>query len=120
MILKSSLCGKNSSHRYIAGEHYTSETLCLFSQNRIVTGRQLWTAGNDVLANLRKAVSLVQKLKGIVVITANSSDRVIGYASGKNEETFFKYILNGMYQMEEAAKKRKGGIVGKLCFCIHY
>jgi hypothetical protein len=54
--------------------------------------------GLTVLRSIKKALSIVPKLSPqIVMIDKNCA--VIGYASGKNEQSFMQLVDNGMYAM---------------------
>lgn len=83
------------------------ESISIFSDVRQVTGRQLWDAAKQVMLNLKKAISLVKRLEGIIIEIDNVSNRVLGYMSGKNEESFFRAILDGMWQIDKLQKAKK-------------
>lgn len=70
----------------------------------IVTGRTLYDVAKTILANCKKAQSLVPKLVNKVVLLAEDGT-VSGYLSGLNEERFLSYINDGMYVMLKKAGK---------------
>lgn len=109
LILKTSLCGTDSASRYVAGEHFTSQMISEFGtkKKKKVSGRQLWDLANGTTKNLKKALALVKKLDNVIVVLDDHNNRVIDYMSGKNQESFFRSILNGMWQLHQAKKKRK-------------
>ncbi len=54
--------------------------------------------GLSVLQSIKKALSIIPKLSPrIVMIDKNCA--VIGYASGKNKQSFMQLVDNGMYVM---------------------
>jgi len=71
-----------------------------------VDGRGIWDNADGVMANLKKAISLIPKLKGKLV-DVDKNYAVVGYASGHNEAQFFQYILDGMYAMQSREKADK-------------
>ncbi len=64
-----------------------------------VCGRSLWELAKETLLNLKKAMALVKKLDNIVVILDEKSNRVIGYMSGKNEDSFFTAYCRGEWDV---------------------
>jgi hypothetical protein len=56
---------------------------------------------DTVLASLKKALSLVPQLSPKIV-NIDSTCRVVGYASGKNEQSFLQAIDKGMYEMDKS------------------
>jgi hypothetical protein len=64
----------------------------------------LYDAAKTILANCKKAQSLVPKLVNKVVLLAEDGT-VSGYLSGLNEERFLSYINDGMYVMLKKAGK---------------
>jgi hypothetical protein len=107
LILRQLVCGNERASRYVAGVDFTMESISIFSDVRQVTGRQLWDAAKQVMLNLKKAISLVKRLEGIIIEIDNASNRVLGYMSGKNEESFFRAILDGMWQIDKLQKAKK-------------
>ena len=98
LVLKQSCCGKETSSSYVAGVHFTEDDIRTFGHNKKVNGRALWAMGLTVLRSIKKALSIVPKLSPrIVMIDKNCA--VIGYASGKNEQSFMQLVDNGMYAM---------------------
>ena len=98
LVLKQSCCGKETSSSYVAGVHFTEDDIRKFGHNKKVNGRALWAMGLTVLRSIKKALSIVPKLSPrIVMIDKNCA--VIGYASGKNEQSFMQLVDNGMYAM---------------------
>ena len=59
-------------------------------------------------------------LNNIVVILDDKSQCVIDYMSGKNEDTFFTAVVNGMWQLKQSklAKNRKSNDTGKF-YCSY-
>jgi hypothetical protein len=56
---------------------------------------------DTVLASLKKALSLVPQLSPKIV-NIDSTCRVVGYASGKNEQPFLQAIDKGMHEMDKS------------------
>ena len=59
----------------------------------------VWDAADETVKNVKKALTLLPKLKG-KVINLDEDSKVVGYLSGHNKSTFVCYILDGMYAME--------------------
>jgi hypothetical protein len=102
--------------------HFTAKLIseyCLKKSSK-VSGRSLWDLAKETLLNLKKAMTLVKKLDNIVVILDDKSQCVIDYMSGKNEDTFFTAVVNGMWQLKQSklAKKRKSNDTGKF-YCSY-
>ena len=98
LVLNQSCCGKETSSSYVAGVHFTKDDIRTFGHNKKVNGRALWAMGLTVLRSIKKTLSIVPKLSPrIVMIDKNCA--VIGYASGKNEQSFMQLVDNGMYAM---------------------
>jgi len=64
-------------------------------------------------------MALVKKLDNIVILD-DKSNRVIDYMSGKNEDSFFTAVVNGMWQLKQSKrdKKRKYDNTGKIIVLI--
>ena len=109
LILKKEFCGPDTASRFVAGEHFTSKLVSeAGNQNgRKATGRQLWDQAKLVTLHLKKAMALVKKLDNIIVQLDDTSNRVIDYMSGKNDESFFTAVLNGMYHLHQLNKEKK-------------
>jgi hypothetical protein len=119
LILKTRYCGRmESASRYVAGTHFTAKLVSEFGQRKSpkVSGRTLWELAKETLLNLKKAMALVKKLDNIVVMLDDKSHRVIDYMSGKNEDSFFTAVVNGMWQLKQSKlnKKRKSDDTGKI------
>jgi hypothetical protein len=98
LVLKPSCCGKETSSSYLAGVHFTEDDIRTFGHNKKIKGRALWAIRLTVLRSIKKALSIVPKLSPrIVMIDKNCA--VIGYASGKNEQSLMQLVDNGMYAM---------------------
>jgi len=95
--LKSMCCGSDTSSVFVAGVHFTANMIKTKS-NKKLSGRSLWTTGLSVHRSLKKAMAIVPKLDGKVVNLAKNH-QVVGYASGKNLESFIQVIDNGMYAL---------------------
>jgi hypothetical protein len=99
-------------------EEILSRSAFTNAASSIVTGRTLYDAAKTVLANCKKAQSLVPKLVNKVVLLAEDGT-VSDYLSGLNEERFLSYINDGMYVMlkksgkggEKASNLAEGGVV---------
>ena len=72
-----------------------------FSNGKPFQGRAIWKMADAVLALLKKALSLVPLLSPKIV-NIDSTCRVVGYASGKNEQLFLQVIDKGMYEMDKS------------------
>jgi hypothetical protein len=72
-----------------------------FSNGKAFQGRAIWKMADTVLASLKKALSLVPQLSPKIV-NIDSTCRVVGYASGKNLESFLQAIDKGMYKMDKS------------------
>ena len=110
LILKKRLCGTESSSRYVAGQHFTKKLVAEFGLKRagtVVSGRSLWDLAKNTMKSLKKAMAFVKKLDNIIVEVDVISHRVIGYMSGKNEDSFYQAINNGMWQLDQSKKKKK-------------
>jgi hypothetical protein len=122
LILKTRYCGRmESASRYISGMHFTANMVSAFGQKKApkVSGRSLWELAKETLLNLKKAMALVKKLDNIVILD-DKSNRVIDYMSGKNEDSFFTAVVNGMWQLKQSKrdKKRKSNDTGKIIVLI--
>ena len=71
-----------------------------FSNGKPFQGRAIWKMAVTVLASLKKALSLVPQLSPKIV-NIDSTCRVVGYASGKNEQSFLQAIDKGMHEMDK-------------------
>jgi hypothetical protein len=123
LILKTMYCGRmESASRYVASTHFTAKLVSGFGQRKSpkVGGRSLWELAKETLLNLKKAMALVKKLDNIVVMLDDKSHRVIDYMSGKNEDSFFTAVVNGMWQLKQSKrdKKRKSDDTGKIIVLI--
>ena len=123
LILKTRYCGRmESASRYVSGMHFTAKMVSAFGQRKApkVSGRSLWELAKETLLNLKKAMALVKKLDNIVVVLDDKSNRVIDYMSGKNEDSFFTAVVNGMWQLKQSKrdKKRKSDDTGKIIVLI--
>lgn len=110
LILKKRLCGTESSSRYVAGQHFNEKLVAEFGMKKRsakISGRSLWDLALATMKSLKKAMAFVRKLDNIIVEVDANSNRVIGYMSGKNEDSFFQAIINGMWQLEQSKKKKK-------------
>jgi hypothetical protein len=56
---------------------------------------------DTVLASLKKALSLVPQLSPKIV-NIDSTCRIVGYASGKNKQSFLQAIDKGMYDIDKS------------------
>ena len=101
LCLKSSCCGEDTSSFYVAGIDFTAKSLETFSNGKLFQGRAIWKMADTVLASLKKALSLVPQLSPKIV-NIDSTCRVVGYASGKNEQSFLQAIDKGMYEMDKS------------------
>ena len=101
LCLKSSCCGEDTSSYYVAGRDFTAKMLETFSNGKPFQGRAIWKMADTVLASLKKALSLVRQLSPKIV-NIDSTCRVVGYASGKNEQSFLQAIDKGMYDMDKS------------------
>jgi hypothetical protein len=97
-VLKQSCCGKETSSSYVAGVHFTEDDIRTFGHNKKVNGRALWAMGLTVLQSIKKALSIVPKLSPRIV-SIDKNCAVVGYASGKNEQSFMQLVDNCMYAM---------------------
>jgi hypothetical protein len=96
--LKSFCCwGSDTLSMFVAGVHFTAKMIGTKS-NKKLSGQTLWTAGQTVHCSIKKAMAIVPKLDGKVVNLAKNN-KVVGYASGKNLESFIQFIDNGMYTL---------------------
>jgi hypothetical protein len=103
LCLKSSCCGEDTSSSYVAGRDFTAKMLETFSNGKPFQGCTIWKMADTVLASLKKALSLVLQLSPKVV-NINSTCRVVGYASGKTEQSFLQAIDKGMYKMDKSTE----------------
>jgi hypothetical protein len=110
---------------YIIGVHLTFEPLGRSAFTKAnsprITGRALYQHANSViLANCKKAQSLVPKLVGKVCHLAPDGT-ICGYVSGNTEINFLEHINDGMFMLlskkavdttgeEEAAGDANGGV----------
>ena len=99
-------CGSNTSSVFVAGVHFTANMIKTKS-NKKLSGRSLWTTGLSVHRSLKKAMAIVPKLDGKVVNLAKNH-QVVGYASGKNLESFIQVVNNGMYALTLQEGKKPG------------
>jgi len=67
-----------------------------FSNGKLFQDRAIWKMADLVLASLKKALSLVPQLSPKLVMI-DTTCRVVGYASGENEQLFLQAIDKGMY-----------------------
>jgi hypothetical protein len=67
-----------------------------FSNGKLFQDRAIWKMADLVLASLKKALSLVPQLSPKLVMI-DTTCRVVGYASGENEQLFLPAIDKGMY-----------------------
>jgi hypothetical protein len=100
LCLKSSCCGEDTSSYYVAGRDFTAKMLETFSNGKPFQGRAIWNMADTVLSSLKKALSLVPQLSPKIV-NIDSTCRVVGYASGKTEQSFLQAIDKGMYEMDK-------------------
>ena len=101
LCLKSLCCGEDTSSYYVAGKDFTAKCLVTFSNGKPFQGRAIWKMADTVLASLKKALSLVPQLSPKIV-NIDSTCRVVGYDSGKNEQSFLQAIDKGMYEMDKS------------------
>ena len=101
LCLKSSCCGEDTSSYYVAGRDFTAKMLDTFSNGKPFQGHAIWKMAETVLALLKKALSLVPQLSPKIV-NIDSTCRVVGYASGKTEQSFLQAIDKGMYEMDKS------------------
>ena len=105
LILKELVCGESHSY-FVAGADFTVDILSRVHYNnplKRLGGRAIWDSANEVCRNIKKALSIVNKLDGKI---ANlEGDQVVGYASGHNESNFFRYVLDGMFVLELEEKR---------------
>ena len=98
---KSFFCGNDTSTNlatnYVAGVHVTVEMIAT-KCNKLLSDCMLWRAGESVLRLVKKTMANVPKLDG-KVIHLSKNHQVLGYASGKNLETFIQFINNGIYTL---------------------
>jgi hypothetical protein len=99
-VLKSSCCGQDTTSNYVAGRDFTTEMLQTFSNGKPFQGRAIWKMADSVLALLKKALSLVTQLSPTIVMI-DTTCREVGYASGKNEQSFLQAIDKGIYEMDK-------------------
>ena len=59
---------------------------------------------------MKKALSLIPKLKDKVVYLQGDF-KIVGYRSGHNEMNFFRYILDGMYSLDQEEKRLRAQAV---------
>ena len=59
---------------------------------------------------MKKALSLIHKLKDKVVYLQGDF-KIVGYRSGHNEMNFFRYILDGMYSLDQEEKRLRAQAV---------
>jgi hypothetical protein len=105
-VLKATCCGADASSIYVAGKDFTAQTLTTFGNGKAFSRRTIWAMADSVSLSLKKALSLVYTLSPKLVLI-NSTYRVVGYASGKNEALFMQAINHGMYLMDT---NKKSGI----------
>ena len=98
--LKSSCCGPDTTSSYVAGRDFTATMLQYFSNGKPFQGRAIWKMADFMLVSLKKALLLVPQLSPKLVMIGTTC-RVVGYASGKNEQLFLQAIDKGMYKMEK-------------------
>jgi hypothetical protein len=105
LILNEWVCGESNSY-FVAGADFTVDILLRVHYNnplKRLTGRAIWDSANEVCRNIKKALSLVNKLDGKI---ANlEGDQFAGYTSGHNERNFFRYVLDGMFVFELEEKR---------------
>ena len=100
------------SVRFVPGKHFYTSLIEFKNSSDDVDkdvrwpAQTLWNNGKEVLLNLKKAMQLLPKLKGSFIEL--DDDKVIGFASGKDEKQFLKKILDGMYLLTGGGKKKKG------------
>lgn len=78
-----------------------------------VSGRTLYDNAKTILANCKKAQSLVPKLVNKVVLLGEDGT-VVDYLSGLNEERFLSYINDGMYVMLKKKDKTTDSAEGEV------
>ncbi len=101
LCLKSLCCGEDTSSYYVAGRNFTAKMLETFCNGKPFHGRAIWRMADTVMALLKKALSLVPQLSPKIV-NIDSTCRVVGYASGKTEQSFLQAIDKGMYKMNKS------------------
>jgi hypothetical protein len=74
--------------------------LLTFVNGKPFQGRNIWNMANEVMASLKKALSLVPQLS-LKIVRFGTTCRVVGYASGKNEQLFLQAIDKGMYNLDK-------------------
>jgi hypothetical protein len=103
-VLKASCCGADTTSIYVAGRDFMAESLLSFGNGKNFQGRAIWKMADSVMTSLKKALSLVPQLSPKLVMI-NTTCRVVGYASRKNEALFMKTIDHGMYVLDKKDKK---------------
>ncbi len=101
LVLKPSCCGKDTASIYVSGINFTVADIATFgSNNKLMQGCAIWDMGLNVLRSMKKTLLLVRKLSPRIV-SIDKNCAVVGYAPGKNEESFPEYINKGMYSMSK-------------------
>ena len=101
----------DQSNRFVPGRHFDTSMIAHKNSSdegdiERWPGSTLWNNGKEVLLNMKKAMQLLPKLKGSFIEV--DDDKVIGFASGKDETQFLKKILDGMYLLTGGGGKKKG------------
>lgn len=106
LILKDLVCGGDTRNFYVAGVDFDVNLLSMSAFNKPgsrLKGCTLWNNADNVVKNVKKALSLISKLKGKLV-HLQVDFKFVGYCSGHNEMNFFRYILDGMYALDQEEK----------------
>ena len=74
--------------------------LLTFINGKPFQGRTIWNMADEVMASLKKALSLVPQLS-LKIDMIDTTCRVVGYASRKNEQLFLQAIDKGMYDKDK-------------------
>ena len=102
-VLKATCCGADASSIYVAGTDFTAQTLTTFKNGKAFSERTIWAVADKVSLSLKKALSLLHK-HYLKLVLIDSTCRVVGYASSKNEALFMQAINCGMYLLDRNDK----------------
>ncbi len=89
---------------FVAGRDFTAESLLSFGNGKNFQGHPIWKMANSMTTSLKKALSLAPQLSPKLVMI-DTTCRVAGYASRKNEALFMQAIDHGMYVLDKKDKK---------------
>ncbi len=99
-VLKSSCCGQDTTSNYVAGRDLKASMLLTFVNGKPFQGHTIWNMADEVMASLKKALSLVPQ-HSLKIDMIDPTCRVVGYASGKNEQLFLQAIDKGVYNKDK-------------------